>query len=149
MQNISKLLGWGAVYIPCCLPGGSREFRICCSAGTLSAILLLPTTFICFLFPPHQSGTPLPSGSSPRASPVSSCSLSSHHDKSSMQGEWSPEQTETTRLSALSTYRAHMMLVTVLAILAVDFPVLPRRLPKCETYEVSFVRNFSHACCLL
>ncbi|KAI0301405.1 GWT1-domain-containing protein [Russula brevipes] len=46
---------------------------------------------------------------------------------------------ETGRLSALSTYRAHMMLVTVLSILAVDFPVFPRALAKCETYGVSFM----------
>lgn len=107
--------------------------------GTLSAILLLPTAFICFLFPPHQSGTPLPSGGSPHSSPVSHRTSSSHLDKASKQGAESPEQTQTTRLSALSTYRAHMMLVTVLAILAVDFPVFPRKLAKCETYGVSFM----------
>jgi hypothetical protein len=33
-----------------------------------------------------------------------------------------------------------MMLMTVLAILAVDFPVFPRALAKCETYGVSLVR---------
>ncbi|KAF8497872.1 hypothetical protein F5888DRAFT_1827738 [Russula emetica] len=107
--------------------------------GTLSAILLLPTAFICFLFPTCQSGTPLPSGGSPRSSFVSHRASSSHHDKPSKQGAGSPEQTETTRLSALSTYRTHMMLVTVLAILAVDFPVFPRMLAKCETYGVSFM----------
>ncbi|KAF8490151.1 hypothetical protein F5888DRAFT_1868889 [Russula emetica] len=107
--------------------------------GTLSAILLLPTAFICFLFPTCQSGTPLPSGGSPRSSFVSHRASSSHHDKPSKQGAGSPEQTETTRLSALSTYRAHMMLVTVLAILAVDFPVFPRMLAKCETYGVLFM----------
>lgn len=117
--------------------------------GTLSAILLLPTAFICFLFPTCQSGTPLPSGGSPRSSFVSHRASSSHHDKPSKQGAGSPEQTETTRLSALSTYHAHMMLVTVLAILAVDFPVFPRMLAKCETYGVSFVRIFSHVYCLL
>jgi len=112
--------------------------------GTLSAVLLLPTAFICFLFPPHQSGTPLPSGGmvSPRASPVSRHASGSHHDKPPRQGAASAEEPETTRLSALSTYRAHMMLVTVLAILAVDFPVFPRMLAKCETYGVSFVRSF-------
>ena len=59
------------------------------------------------------------------------------------QGAGSPEQT----LSVLSTYQAHMMIVTVLTILAVDFAVFPRSLTKCETYEVSFVRIFF--CCLL
>jgi phosphatidylinositol glycan class W len=33
------------------------------------------------------------------------------------------------------------MLMTVLAILAVDFPVFPRILAKCETYGVSLVRR--------
>nr|GAT42781.1 predicted protein [Mycena chlorophos] len=40
-------------------------------------------------------------------------------------------------LPALTTYRAHMMLMTVLGILAVDFPVFPRALAKCESYGVS------------
>jgi len=44
-------------------------------------------------------------------------------------------------LPALSIYRAHMMLMTILCILAVDFPVFPRLLAKCETYGVSIVRH--------
>ncbi|KAI9462017.1 GWT1-domain-containing protein [Lactarius psammicola] len=86
--------------------------------GLLSAALLLPTALFYFLFPPHESGTPLPSGAA-TAGPA--------------------EEPETTRLSALSTYRAHMMLMTILAILAVDFPVFPRALAKCETYGVSLM----------
>ena len=43
-------------------------------------------------------------------------------------------------LPALSTFRAHMLLMTILAILAVDFPVFPRELAKCETFGVSLVR---------
>ena len=119
--------------------------------GTLSAALLLPTGFVCFVFPPHQSGTPLPSSSSgtfPTRTPTTSrsASESAPNDKrqrTSSSGRVVPETTTTmttTRLPALSTYRAHMMLVTVLAILAVDFPVFPRALAKCETYGVSFVR---------
>lgn len=48
-----------------------------------------------------------------------------------------------TPLPALSTYRAHMMLLTIICILAVDFPVFPRELAKCETYGVSLVRHLS------
>ncbi|TFL07672.1 GWT1-domain-containing protein [Pterulicium gracile] len=44
-----------------------------------------------------------------------------------------------TPLPALSTYRANMMLMTVLAILAVDFKVFPRSLAKCESFGVSLM----------
>ena len=42
-------------------------------------------------------------------------------------------------LPALTTYQAHLTLMNVLAILAVDFPVFPRSLVKCETFGVSLV----------
>ena len=45
-------------------------------------------------------------------------------------------------LPALTVYRAHMLLMTFLAILAVDFPVFPRSLAKCETFGVSLVRYY-------
>ncbi|KDQ09526.1 hypothetical protein BOTBODRAFT_117080 [Botryobasidium botryosum FD-172 SS1] len=45
-----------------------------------------------------------------------------------------------TPLPFISVYRAHMMLLTILCILAVDFPVFPRSLAKCETFGVSLVR---------
>jgi phosphatidylinositol glycan class W len=109
--------------------------------GTLSAALLLPTGFICFIFPPHQSGTPLPSsGTFPTRTPSTSRPASDSPNDKRQRISSSRVPAETTRLPALSTYRAHMMLVTVLAILAVDFPVFPRALAKCETYGVSFVR---------
>jgi len=110
--------------------------------GVLSAALLLPTALVYFLFPPHESGTPLPSGGmpSPRSSPTQLRAPSSHGDDGDRQSAARAEEPDPPRLSALSTYRAHMMLVTILAILAVDFPVFPRALAKCETYGVSFVR---------
>ena len=39
----------------------------------------------------------------------------------------------------LTVYRAHMMLVTVISILAVDFPVFPRALSKCESWGTSWM----------
>ena len=49
------------------------------------------------------------------------------------------EKQDVFRLAAVSTWRAHMMLMTVLCILAVDFQVFPRSLVKCETFGVSLV----------
>jgi hypothetical protein len=39
----------------------------------------------------------------------------------------------------LSVYRAQMMLMTIVAILAVDFPVFPREFGKCEDWGTSLV----------
>lgn len=39
----------------------------------------------------------------------------------------------------LSVYRAQMMLMTIIAILAVDFPVFPREFGKCEDWGTSLV----------
>ncbi|KAF6767261.1 GWT1 [Kalmanozyma brasiliensis GHG001] len=39
----------------------------------------------------------------------------------------------------LTVYRAHMMLVTIISILAVDFPVFPRFLSKCESFGTSWM----------
>ncbi|KAF9256317.1 GWT1-domain-containing protein [Marasmius fiardii PR-910] len=43
------------------------------------------------------------------------------------------------QLNCVTTYRAHMLLMTTFAILAVDFPVFPRMLAKCETFGVSLM----------
>jgi phosphatidylinositol glycan class W len=48
-------------------------------------------------------------------------------------------------MHAVTIWRAHMMLMTVLCILAVDFQVFPRALAKCESFGVSIVRY----CCWL
>ena len=50
-----------------------------------------------------------------------------------------PSSPQISPLPAVTVYRAHMMLMTILGILAVDFPVFPRALAKCETFGVSLV----------
>lgn len=47
----------------------------------------------------------------------------------------------------LTTYRAHMLLLTAICILAVDFPVFPRSLAKCETFGVSIVSTLDLTIC--
>lgn len=39
----------------------------------------------------------------------------------------------------LSVYRAHMMVMTILAILSVDFEIFPRVQAKCEDFGTSLV----------
>ncbi|KAJ7777529.1 GWT1-domain-containing protein [Mycena maculata] len=86
----------------------------------LSFLLLVPTAFIFLRNPRLDAVMPLSLPSpSPQVSPLKPASL--------------------TPLPALTTYRAHMMLMTVLGILAVDFPVFPRSLAKCESYGVSLM----------
>ncbi|KAI0062497.1 GWT1-domain-containing protein [Artomyces pyxidatus] len=101
--------------------------------GLLILVLIFPTALL-LLLPARELGTPLPSNAdiSPRSSPVPSHRL----PRSPPNG---PSTRSIIPLPALSTYRAHMMLMTILAILAVDFPVFPRSLAKCETYGVSLM----------
>lgn len=46
-------------------------------------------------------------------------------------------------LPSLTVYRANMMLLTIICILAVDFPVFPRALAKCESWGISIVGPYS------
>ena len=98
------------------------------SPGILSLALLFPTALL-MLVPRRESGTPLPSTlRTPSPNRAQYAPTPPHRQHSPI-----------VKLPALTTYRAHMILMTVLSILAVDFPVFPRSLAKCETYGVSLV----------
>lgn len=105
-------------------------------AALLSLILVVPTACLLVLSP-RRPGTPLPSQSElPRApSPSHTINIASGPSPPL------PSRIHIIPLPALTIYRSHMMLMTILAILAVDFPVFPRSLAKCETFGVSLVRS--------
>ena len=81
------------------------------------------------IIPRRELGTPLPSNLRPPSPNRTQYAPAPSHG----------QQSQIVQLSALTTYRAHMVLMTVLSILAVDFPVFPRSFAKCETYGVSLV----------
>ncbi|KAF8221827.1 GWT1-domain-containing protein [Tricholoma matsutake] len=104
------------------------------SPALLSVLLLFPAGLL-LLIPPRQSGTPLPSPN-PMTPP------SPRHSSFSLSPIPTPVPASVSQvavLPALTVYRAHMLLMTTLAILAVDFPVFPRALAKCETFGVSLM----------
>ncbi|KAH8103095.1 GWT1-domain-containing protein [Cristinia sonorae] len=108
------------------------------SPGILSVILLFPTCVL-LLIPPRESGTPLPMASLSRPnSPTRESSRESSTVGESGRNSAAPTGASSIPLlPALTIYRAHMLLLTSLCILAVDFPVFPRALAKCETFGVS------------
>lgn len=90
----------------------------------LNVVIILPTCLLMML-PYREQGTFLPSNT-PREGKETQ----------------PPKRTVSiTPLPALTTYRSHMLLMTFISILAVDFPVFPRNLAKCEVYGVSVVRQ--------
>ena len=110
------------------------------SPWLLSLILLFPTSLL-LLIPPRESGTPLPSNADRVSTPSSP-----NHTGQTTSPMKSARASLIPPLPALTTYRAHMILMTILSILAVDFPVFPRSLAKCETYGVSLVRPIFIQC---
>jgi len=102
---------------------------------TLDAILLLPLALIVFLVP-ERSYQSLPS-SRPNSQPPSPVLRPTGDSKT--EEELKKLSPKIMPLPALTTYRAHMLVMTFLAILAVDFPLFPRYLAKCETFGVSLV----------
>ncbi|KAF8893060.1 GWT1-domain-containing protein [Infundibulicybe gibba] len=124
-RNISFPISWLILVVPLLL--SMTVFAN--SSGVLSLLLLFPTALL-LLIPPRKSGTPLPSNQpSPNGTQRHTPTTPSFPSK----------QVQILPLPALTTYRAHMMLMTVLAILAVDFPVFPRALAKCESFGVSLM----------
>lgn len=111
------------------------------SPGYLLVLLMLPT-LVLLLLPAREAGTPLPSmhasgsrHSSRRSSPVrdSSGAGTVAQDAQPKANSVIPP------LAALTTYRAYMLLFTSICILAVDFPVFPRALAKCESFGASLM----------
>lgn len=99
--------------------------------GLLCLALLVPTLLL-LLLPRRESGTYLPSAlTHSRASSRESNALRDGHSLGTLA---------IPPLPALTTYRSHLLLLTFICILAVDFPVFPRFLAKCETFGVSMVR---------
>ncbi|KAG5645357.1 hypothetical protein DXG03_006419 [Asterophora parasitica] len=95
------------------------------SPGLLSGLLLLPTGLL-LLIPRQPLGSPLPP-------PVP---MSPTSRQPAPSGSTTPQIQP---LPSVTVYRAHMLLMTTLAILAVDFPVFPRALAKCESFGVSLM----------
>ncbi|KAF8523780.1 GWT1-domain-containing protein [Hysterangium stoloniferum] len=100
----------------------------------LDALLLL-STFLLLLIPRPQSYQSLPS------SRVNSRPSSPNTQTAGPNGRniLKHYAIHVAPLPALTTYRSHMLLMTILAIIAVDFPVFPRDLVKCETFGVSLM----------
>ncbi|KAL0946007.1 hypothetical protein HGRIS_012283 [Hohenbuehelia grisea] len=94
----------------------------------LSVVLLVPTGFL-ILAPSRDASAALPASAEPSSRP--------EHSPTTPIPSNTRHKIEP--LPALTTYRAHMMLFTILCILAVDFPVFPRVLAKCETFGVSLM----------
>lgn len=110
------------------------------SPGVLSLVLLLMTGVV-VLIPPREVGTLLPSIVASRASSP----VRRRAEDNTRGDNVSATSQEASRsglatvpyLPAVTTYRSHMLLLTAICILAVDFPVFPRSLAKCETFGVS------------
>lgn len=92
------------------------------------------------LIPRRESGVVLPYVGSPSKSNSKGSGNSSEGERDDDSNEKKVgRRRKVPMLPSLTTYRAHMLLLTFICILAVDFPVFPRNLVKCETYGVSLV----------
>ncbi|TFK43019.1 GWT1-domain-containing protein [Crucibulum laeve] len=119
-RSINFVAQWTILVLPLLL-----SMTLFANQPMLLSVALLVPAGILLLFPRREHGTPLPS-SQPSSPTIPSTPIPR------LQAKIPP-------LPALTTYRAHMMLMTVLAILAVDFRVFPRSLAKCESFGVSLM----------
>ncbi|PPR02804.1 hypothetical protein CVT26_009590 [Gymnopilus dilepis] len=130
-RQISFFASWAILVFPMLL-----SMTVAANHPLYLNILLLIPAAIVLRYPKTESGTPLPS--SQPASPVAQTRMPTNVFTPDDESE-GRRAARLEPLPALTTYRAHMMLMTVLAILAVDFPVFPRSLAKCETFGVSLM----------
>ncbi|EJD01801.1 GWT1-domain-containing protein [Fomitiporia mediterranea MF3/22] len=133
LSSLNLLLEWTVLVLPLLLSMTLfADFPL-----LLSFILLVPTVLLFFRSSRQDDEPPLSPLSISRApSPLHSSSFPPQQVSSSQSSD---ESIPIAPLPALTVYRAHMMLMTILAILAVDFPVFPRSLAKCETFGVSLM----------
>ncbi|KAI1795530.1 GWT1-domain-containing protein [Ganoderma leucocontextum] len=103
------------------------------SSPVILCLLLTAPTGLILLQPRRESGTWLPSSLKHSRQSSRASNPSRNPSPSRVLSIAIPP------LTALTTYRAHMLLLTFICILAVDFSVFPRFLAKCETYGVSMM----------
>lgn len=108
------------------------------SPGFLLLVILIPTSVL-LLIPRREAGTPLPSTHTASRPPSRQTSPIRDAASSSTSNASVPPLAVIPPLPALTIYRSHMMLLTAICILAVDFPVFPRSLAKCETFGASLM----------
>ncbi|KAJ4473893.1 GWT1-domain-containing protein [Lentinula aciculospora] len=129
--STNLLLEWTVLVLPLVL-----SMTLFAEKPLLLCLLLLVPTFVLFKLPRKEHDDPPLSPSVSRA-PSPSHSFNNPSGDSSSQP--SNSRIVIAQLPALTIYRAHMLLMTFLVILAVDFPVFPRSLVKCDTFGVSLM----------
>jgi phosphatidylinositol glycan class W len=102
---------------------------------------------------PSESSPKIPTSPHPRSAetPVTLFSGSENDDHAKKHDSADPSQdiqiplpSSIFQKSFVSVWRAHMMLMTIICILAVDFPIFPRGFGKCESWGTSLVRTHTY-----
>ncbi|CAO1628088.1 unnamed protein product [Parajaminaea phylloscopi] len=87
---------------------------------------------------PHQRAAGVPE-IGPRETSSPKCYGRGHKSHAASPLQASSQRARRHHDSFLTVYRAHMMILTIICILAVDFPAFPRSLGKCETWGFSLM----------